>query len=175
MNIDFELSSGSLKRLKDWKISSFRDIFLQWHDNFLRGMSAIFANTGGRIASNRYVDGITWEPLDPEYKERKKKYTTGGTLVWNGKLADMFRKEDDPNHIFKMDQYFAEFGANSLLGLWHQKGTKNKDGSKKMDARPIIFDSPARNKAFVRIFILYFDARFKAMGINVNLTEEAAQ
>lgn len=172
MKIQFDLSSGSLDRLKSWGISNFKDIFIQWHDNFLRGMSAIFANTGGRIAGNRYIDGIAWEPLDEEYKARKAKKTSGGTLVWDGKLADSFRDEKNPNHIFKMDRYFAEYGAKSLLALWHQDGTKNKDGSKKMPARPIIFDSPARTKAFVRIFILYFEGRFKAMGIDVKLSEE---
>ncbi len=172
MKIQFDLSSGSLARLSSWGISNFKDIFIQWHDNFLRGMSAIFANTGGRVSGNKFIDGIAWEPLSEEYRERKRRYTNGGTLVWNGTLADSFRSENDPNHIFKMDRYFAEFGAKSLLALWHQEGTKTKDGRKKMPARPIIFDSPARTKAFVRIFVLYFEARFKAMGINIKLTEE---
>lgn len=157
MNIDFSISTSNLERLANWKIKNFREVFKQWNINFSRGMASIFNNKGRLHAK----EGENWAPLKEKYKEYKKRFTDGGTLVWSGKLADSFRKESGAEHIYTENDFDAEFGSRNRLAKFHQFGTKN------IPARPVIFDSPSRTSAFKRILEEYIYMRLRMMGINL--------
>lgn len=164
--MSYTLNDESLRRLKDWKIKNFRPVFQQFGMSFRQGMAAIFANTGGRVNPNRVVDGITWERLDEKYRRWKANIVPFGTLVFDGTLADSFRKQGAPGNIERIADYRAEYGSSLALARWHQSGTRT------IPARPIIYPSRARNKAFKQIMLDYFSAKFKQLGINVELTLE---
>ena len=157
MKINFNISTSNLERLKEWKITNFREVFKQWNVNFSRGMAGLFKNKGRLTAK----EGPSWVPLEPKYKERKKQFTDGGTLVWTGKLADSFRQENGAEHIYNENDFYAEFGSKNKLAKYHQYGTK------RIPARQIIFNSPSRNKAFVRILEEYIYSKLKSLGINI--------
>lgn len=157
MNINFTISTSNLEKLKEWKITNFREVFKQWNVNFSRGMAGLFNNKGRLTAK----EGPSWAPLEPKYKERKKKFTSGGTLVFTGKLADSFRQEKGSEHIYNEYDFFAEFGSRNRLARYHQEGTRN------IPARPIIFNSVSRNKAFKRILSEYIYMRLRMIGINL--------
>lgn len=161
------LKADSLRRLKDWKIKNFRAVFQQFGMSFRQGMAALFANTGGRVNPNKVIDGITWKPLEPEYKAWKANIVPFGTLVFSGDMADSFRKQGAPGNIEVINDFDASYGSSHWLAKFHQYGTKF------MPARPIIFDSQKRREVFLQIMQDYFNAKFEQLGIDVRVSLNA--
>lgn len=164
----YTLNADSLSRLKSWKIQNFRAVFQQFGMSFRQGMAAIFANTGGRVSASKVVDGVTWAPLTPEYKHWKANIVPFGTLVFDGTLADSFRKKGAPGNIEKISDFKASYGSSNRLAKWHQGGTKS------IPARQIIYPSRARNKAFKQIMVDFIVAKFEQAGIQVEVEVQSA-
>ncbi|ACC98502.1 hypothetical protein Emin_0949 [Elusimicrobium minutum Pei191] len=168
VRVVYSIDSNSkkvLERMGDIAVKSWKSVLLQFGYQFRAGMSAIFANKAGRVNSNM-VDGPVWRPLNAKYQAIKSKIVPlAGTLVWNGKLRKSFTDTGDGNNINLIKDTEAEFGSSNPLARYHQ------DGHSKgwYPARPIVFESPKRNEEFVLILINYFNAMFKAKGLNMRV------
>ena len=79
-----------------------------------------------------------YEELSPKYVLRKAKIAPGKPiLVVDGALRDSVIK-DTADSIIEISEDNAIVGTEVDYSFWVQEGTKNKDGSVRMPARPYL-------------------------------------
>jgi phage gpG-like protein len=67
-----------------------------------------------------------WKPLNPDYAKWKAKHSSGGILVWSGKLRKSFRYRVTPRTL--------QIYSTSRLFPWHQEGVPQNN----LPARPMV-------------------------------------
>lgn len=94
----------------------------------MRGVSAIVENsTRDRFRTKTAPDGSTWADLKPSTLKSKK--GRGSKMVEYGDLMRSITSYANSTS--------AAVGTDRPYAKYHQTGTKNSDGSQKMEARPI--------------------------------------
>lgn len=87
------------------------------------------SSTRLRIAQTKTdADGKAWADLSDATKAAKGK--RGSILVHRGGLLRSITHEASKNSVI--------VGSSMLYAKWHQEGTRNKDGTQKMPARPFL-------------------------------------
>ncbi len=91
------------------------------------GFQENFFNTTG-------PEGDFWQP--------RKDNLPHPLLIKTGKMFSAATNVGDPGHVFEHSGDIAEFGvsdAHVVYAKWHDRGTKNKDGTLRMVARPFAY------------------------------------
>lgn len=94
----------------------------------MRGMASVIENsTRDRFRTKTAPDGSTWADLKPSTLEAKK--GRGSKMVEYGDLMRSITSY--------ANSVSAVVGTDRPYAKYHQTGTKNSDGSERMEARPI--------------------------------------
>lgn len=96
-------------------------------------------STRDRFRTKTAPDGSSWADLQPSTIEAKN--ARGGILVDRGDLMRSITHHANSDSV--------AVGTDRHYGKYHQTGTKNQDGSKRMPARPI-FGLSAEDKTNIR-------------------------
>ena len=108
-----------------------RDVYNQFNGDLtplMQGIAAILENsTRDRFRTKTAPDGRAWAELMGSTLEAKN--GRGSLMVEYGDLMRSIT-----SHATSVS---ATVGTDRLYGKYHQTGTKNSDGSQRMEARPI--------------------------------------
>lgn len=100
-------------------------------------VGAYMSRTASRQFSTKGAHlGTPWKPLNPEYRQWKvRNGYNRNILIMTGDMKSTFVGR--PMGIEKYERDRAEFGSDSQLAIWHQKGTR-RNGKRHIPARPIL-------------------------------------
>lgn len=103
-----------------------------WGDGDVRlAFEEQFTSEGVRLT------GQPWQPLNPAYEAWKARHFPGQPILRRtGEMEALLI--GTPMNIERVTRNSGEFGARSNVLGWHQRGTFNQDGSRRMPARPVV-------------------------------------
>lgn len=110
--------------------TTFKDRWREW-------MLDIFRSQGA-------ATGQGWAPLTPTYAIWKAEhFSHEGILVRLGSLSGSLINPDRSGlGVWRPTPSAIEVGTTVRYAIWHQKGTRRRDGRQRMVARPILRPTP---------------------------------
>lgn len=145
------------------QIETLAPAWEQVGQDLLDDFAANFAQEGGFFRKS-----ANWPQLAPATVKDRLRRGYGGAhpmLERTGLLRQSVSERGTPGNVFLVEANSLTIGTSYPVAKWHQDGTRRKDGTQRMPARPVVGISWNRRSAIVKRLGDYVRTQLAANGL----------